>query len=62
VNRPTSVALLVGVWLVTSAFGGAVLARLALRIHPALSYPRLWLVYTALMAFTVAAVMAIAWW
>jgi hypothetical protein len=62
VTRGTAIAALVAVWLITSALGGAILARLALRIHPSLNYPRLWLVYTSLMAFTVAAIMAIAWW
>lgn len=57
-----AVALLVAVWLATSVLGGAVLALLAKRIHPSLNIRRLWLVYTALLAFTVAAVMAIAWW
>lgn len=54
--------LLAAAWLVTSVGGGALLALLARRIHEGLSFPRLWLVYTALLAFTVAAVMAIAWW
>lgn len=57
-----ALAVLIGVWLVTAALGGALLARLAMRVHPSLNYPRLWLVYTALLAFTVAVVMAIAWW
>ncbi|MFW5952179.1 MAG: hypothetical protein ACOCVZ_08700 [Gemmatimonadota bacterium] len=58
----TAITLLVLVWLATSALGGASLAFLAKRIHPSLNYRRLWLVYTGLLAFTVAAVMAIAWW
>lgn len=57
-----AVALLLGVWLGTAALGGAVLAALAKRIHPGLNYRRLWLVYSALLGLTVAAVMAIAWW
>ena len=57
-----AIALLAAVWLGTAALGGAVLAALAKRIHPSLNYRRLWLVYSALLAFTVAAVMAIAWW
>jgi hypothetical protein len=59
-----AVALLVlaAVWVATSVAGGALLAGLATRIHSGLSFARLWIVYTALLAFTVAAVMAIAWW
>jgi hypothetical protein len=55
-------ALLVAVWLGTSVLGGAALAHLAKRIHPSLSFRRLWLLYASLLAFTVSAVMAIAWW
>ncbi len=57
-----AVVILLVVWLVTSIVGGALLAALARRIHDGLNYHRLWLVYSALLAFTVAAVMAIAWW
>lgn len=60
---PTLAAvLLAAAWLAVSVMGGAVLALLAKRIHPSLNFRRLWLVYAALLAFTVAAVMAIAWW
>lgn len=52
--------LLAAVWLLTSLVGGAALAFLAKRIHPGLNWHRLWVVYTALLAFMVAAVMAIA--
>lgn len=55
-------AVLTAVWLGTAVVGGAALAHLAKRIHPSLNFRRLWLVYAALLAFTVAAVMAIAWW
>jgi hypothetical protein len=41
--------------------GGALLALLARRLHPALSLRRLWVFYTALLGFTVAAILAIAW-
>ena len=54
--------LLVAVWAGTSLGGGAVLALLAQRIHPGLSWHRLWIVYSGLLGFTVAALMAIAWW
>lgn len=60
---PTVAFLLLAlVWIATSVMGGAVLALLARRIHPSLNYHRLWLVYSALLAFMVAAIMAIAWW
>ena len=61
-SRSGALLMLVAVWLGTSALGGALLARLAKRIHPSLNCHRLWLVYPGLLAFTVAAVMAIAWW
>ena len=54
--------LLVGVWVLTSLAGGAALAWLAKRIHPALSWHRLWIVYSGLLGFMVAVVMAIALW
>lgn len=53
--------LLAAVWLLCSLGGGALLALLAKRIHPALSVRRLWVFFSALLAFTVAAVLAIAW-
>lgn len=55
-------ALLAAVWLTTSLAGGAALAFLAKRIHPGLSWHRLWVVYSGLLGFMVAAIMAIAWW
>ena len=61
-TRGVALALLAAVWVGTSALGGAVLAMLAKRIHPGLDFHRLWLVYAGLLAFMVAAVMAIAWW
>lgn len=54
--------LLVAAWAVTSLAGGAALAFLAKRIHPSLNWRRLWVVYSGLLAFMVAALMAIAWW
>lgn len=61
-TRSTAIFLLVAVWVGASLGGGALLAGLAKRIHPSLSWRRLWVVYTALLAFTMAAVLAIAWW
>ncbi len=57
-----AIALFAGVWLGCSLGGGAALAFLARRIHPSLSFRRLWIFYSGLLAFTVAAVLAIAWW
>ena len=54
--------LLVAVWVVTSLAGGALLAVLAKRIHPSLIWRRLWIVYSGLLGFLVAAVMLIALW
>lgn len=58
----TAGVLLAIVWVVTSLVGGAILASLAKRIYSGLSWRRLWIVYSGLMGFMVAAVMAIAWW
>lgn len=57
-----AIAVLAAVWLGTSVMGGALLALLAKRIHPSLNFRRLWLLYGSLLAFTVSAVMVIAWW
>lgn len=54
--------LLAAVWVATSLAGGAVLALLAKRIHPSLVWRRLWVVYSGLLGFLVAAVMLIALW
>lgn len=54
--------LLVAVWAATSLAGGALLAVLAKRIHPSLIWRRLWIVYSGLLGFLVAAVMLIALW
>lgn len=54
--------LLALVWVLTSLAGGALLALLAKRIHEGLNWYRLWLVYSGLLGFMVAAIMAIALW
>lgn len=54
-------AILAAIWLACSLGGGALLALLARRIHPGLSVRKLWLFYSTLLAATVAAVLAIAW-
>lgn len=41
--------------------GGALLALLARRIHPALSLKRLWLFYTGLLGFAGAIIVAVVW-
>ncbi|MFW6331321.1 MAG: hypothetical protein ACOC3J_06315 [Gemmatimonadota bacterium] len=61
-SRTVAVALLAAVWLGTALGGGALLALLAKRIHPSLSFRRLWIFYAVLLAAMVAAVLAIAWW
>ncbi|NIP83141.1 MAG: hypothetical protein GWM90_29490 [Gemmatimonadetes bacterium] len=50
------------VWLLCSLGGGAVLALLARRMHPALSFRRLWLFYSTVLALGTAAVLAIGWY
>lgn len=61
-STAVAVALLATVWLTCAIGGGALLALLATRIHPSLSFRRLWIFYSAILAFTAAAVLAIAWW
>jgi hypothetical protein len=60
-SERAAVLLLVLFWAVASMGGGALLALLARRLHPSLSLRRLWIFYTVLLAFTVGAVVAIAW-
>jgi hypothetical protein len=60
-TRGAALALLLVFWAAASMGGGALLALLARRLHPALSLRRLWVFYTALLGFTVAAILAIAW-
>lgn len=47
---------LAGVWLGAASLAGLALAVLARRIHPQLSFVRLWIFYAALTAFLVAVV------
>jgi hypothetical protein len=61
VTRATAAWLFLLFWALASMGGGALLALLARRLHPSLSLRRLWIFYTALLGFTVAAVLAIAW-
>ncbi len=48
-------------WAATSLGGGALLGLLAQRMHPALSFRRLWLFYAFLMALFTGVVFAVAW-
>ncbi|MBI4540319.1 MAG: hypothetical protein HY704_12520 [Gemmatimonadetes bacterium] len=49
------------VWVVAAAATGAALALLAKRMHPTLSFRKLWVFYSTLMAVAVAGVLIIAW-
>ena len=60
-SATTAWVLLALVWVGTSLLGGAVLASLAKQIYEGLSWRRLWIVYSGLLAFLVAAIMAIGW-
>lgn len=52
--------VVLGLLLVGAAvLGGAVLAMLAKRMNPMLPFRRLWVFYSALLAFAVAAILAI---
>lgn len=52
---------LAAVWAAASAGTGAVLALIAKRMHPSLSFRRLWLFYALLMALLCALVLAVGW-
>ncbi len=53
--------VLLGVWCAAATGSGYLLARLAKRIHPDLSFRKLWLLYTVLMAFFAALVLLLGW-
>ena len=53
--------VLLGVWTLASMGTGYLLALLAMRIHSGLSFRKLWLFYTGLMATLVALVFIIGW-
>jgi hypothetical protein len=61
VTGATAVWVLLALWAGCSMAGGALLALLARRIHPSLSFRRLWLFYTAILGFTGAVVMVLIW-
>ena len=52
-------AVLAVVWLGASVAAGALLALLARRMHPSLSFRRLWVFYSALLAIATAILFAI---
>ncbi len=58
-TEPTAFLLILLFWAVASMGGGLLLALLARRLHPALSLRRLWLFYTILLGFALAAILAI---
>lgn len=54
-------SVLLAVWAASAAGSGAVLALIAQRLHPGLSYRKLWVFYSVLMACAVAVVLAVGW-
>lgn len=50
---------LASLWLALSLGGGALLALLARRIHPSLSFRKLWLFYAGLLGLGAAAFFAV---
>lgn len=48
-------------WVLASTTGGALLALLAKRLHPALSFRRLWVFYAGLLGAFVALVFGVAY-
>lgn len=54
-------SVLFSVWAASAAGSGAVLALIAKRLHPGLSYRKLWVFYSLLMACAVALVLAVGW-
>lgn len=58
---PAAAALLILFWAMAAMGGGALLALLARRLHPALSLTRLWLFYTVLLSVAAALIMAVVW-
>jgi hypothetical protein len=57
----TTLLVLLAVWVAAASGTGFLLALLAKRLHSGLSLGRLWMFYTILMAFLVAAVFLIGW-
>ena len=51
--------LLVLMWVGASLGGGAVLALLAKRVHPRLSYRKMWVFYSGLLGVSAALLFAI---
>jgi hypothetical protein len=55
----TAYVLLGALWVAACTGAGALLALLAKRLHPALSFRRLWVFYSTLMALAGAAIIAL---
>lgn len=51
---------LAAVWMASASLAGLALALMARRVHPGLSFSRLWIFYSVLTAFLVAVVLAVA--
>jgi len=58
---PLPLLVLLAVWVAASTGTGLLLALLARRIHPGLSFAKLWAFYSVLMGTLVAAVFLIGW-
>ena len=58
---PLPLLVLLAVWVAASTGTGLLLALLARRIHPGLSFTKLWAFYSVLMGTLVAAVFLIGW-
>lgn len=56
-----SYLVMVALWAASAAISGAVLAGMAKRMHPALSFRRLWVFYSALVGVFVAIVLFSGW-
>lgn len=52
---------MLALWAVSAAGSGAVLAGIAKRMHPALSFRRLWVFYSTLVGVFIAIVLFIGW-
>lgn len=51
--------VLILIWVLAAVGSGLVLALLAVRLHPGLSFRRLWVFYTALVALLAAVALAV---
>ena len=58
---PVSLLVLSVVWVAASSGSGFLLSSIAKRVHPGLSFRKLWGFYTVLMATLVAVVFLVIW-